>query len=101
MPNQTTTNIGLKQMEGQITRRRDILMPKVGVGEDQNNDYSNIMLLGYYRNALNYVFFNESIIVCALYSFGSEEVWRVGTSTDDLFERACFLSELIKKEEVI
>ena len=101
MPSQTTTNIGLKQLEGQIVRRRDIMMPKVCVGEDQNNDYSNIMLLGYYRNALNYVFFNESIIVCALFSFGAEEVWREGTTTDELFERACFLSELIKREEVI
>lgn len=50
-------------------------MPKIGIGENQNNDYSNIILLGYYRNALNYVFFNESIIVCSLFSLGAEEIW--------------------------
>ena len=68
-------------------------MPKIGIGENQNNDYSNIMLLGYYRNALNYVFFNESIIVCSLFSLGAEEIWQTGTSIDVLFERACYLSE--------
>jgi len=75
MPNQTTVNIGLKQLKNQVVQRRDILMPKIGIGENQNNDYSNIILLGYYRNALNYVFFNESIIVCSLFSLGAEEIW--------------------------
>lgn len=94
-------NIGLKLLEDNIVRRRDVVMPKVGIGHNQNYDYSSTIILAYYRNALNYVFFNESIIVCSLYSFGVEEIWQNGTSIDALFERACYLSELIKREEVL
>jgi len=101
IPTQTTVNIGLKQLDEFVVRKRDVVMPKVAIGENQNYDYSSIIILAYYRNALNYAFFNESIIVCSLYSFGVEEVWEKGTSLDALFERACYLSELIKKEEVL
>ena len=55
-------------------------MPKIVIGDSQINDYSNIILLAYYRNALNYAFFNESIIVCALFYFGVEDIWKNGTT---------------------
>jgi len=101
IPSATITNIGLKQLEGQYTRKRDFIVPKIVVGDSQVNDYSNIILLAYYRNALNYVFYNESIIACSLFSFGVEEIWKNGVTPKELFKRACYLEELIKREEVI
>jgi len=101
IPTATITNIGLKQLEGQYTRKRDFIVPKVVVGDSQVNDYSNIILLAYYRNALNYAFYNESIIVCSLFSLGIEEIWKNGMTPKELFKRSCYLSELIKREEVI
>ena len=58
-------------------------------------------MLGYYRNPINYIFFNESVIVCSLFSFGVDEVWKNGADLDDLFIKACYLAELIKREEVL
>jgi glycerol-3-phosphate O-acyltransferase len=55
----------------------------------------------YYRNALNHIFFNESIVLCAIHSFGLEMGWQLGVDLDALFERACFLSELLKREEFV
>ena len=46
-------------------------MPKVSEG-----NYQNYIMLGYYRNALNFVFFNESVIVCAIMSQGNDIAWK-------------------------
>jgi len=64
-------------------------------------DYSNYIMLCYYRNALNYVFFNESVVVCSMFSFGIDEIWDKGVEYEALFERASFLAQLIKREEVL
>jgi len=58
-------------------------------------------MLGYYRNALNFVFFNESVIICALFSVGVETAWKEGISLEELFSRSCFLANLLKREEVL
>ena len=58
-------------------------------------------MLGYYRNPINYIFFNESIIVCSLFSFGVDEIWKNGCDLDELFKKACYLAEFIKREEVL
>lgn len=58
-------------------------------------------MLGYYRNPINHIFFNESLIVCSLYSFGLDSAWQKGVSLSELFERTCFLSNLIRREEVL
>ena len=58
-------------------------------------------MLAYYKNALNFVFFNESIIVCAILSKGLDVAWREGMDLEELFRRSCYLSELLKREEVI
>ena len=58
-------------------------------------------MLGYYRNPINFIFFNESLIVCSLYSFGLENAWQNGVGLTELFERTCFLSNLIRREEVL
>ena len=59
------------------------------------------MMLGYYRNPLNFVFFNESIIVCALMSFGHESDWKQGVDINELYKRVQYLAELLKREEVL
>jgi len=58
-------------------------------------------MLNYYRNPINHVFFNESLIVCALLSFGVDTVWKNGVNKDELFVRTCYLADLIKREEVL
>lgn len=64
-------------------------------------NYQNYIMLAYYRNALNYVFFQESLIVCAIMSQGINKAWKEGMDTDELFKRTCYLAELIKREEVL
>jgi glycerol-3-phosphate O-acyltransferase len=71
-------------------------MPKVSEGS-----YQNYIMLAYYRNALNFVFFNESIIVCAILSQGIDVAWKDGMNLEELFKRTCYLAELLKREEVI
>ena len=63
--------------------------------------YQNYIMLCYYRNPLNFVFFNESIIVCSIFSFGSDNVWQSSVDYNAVFERACYLAELLKREEVL
>lgn len=58
-------------------------------------------MLAYYRNALNFVFFNESIIVCAVLSQGLDVAWKTGMDIEELFKRTNYLSELLKREEVL
>jgi hypothetical protein len=63
-------------------------------------DYSNYIMLCYYRNALNYIFFNESVIVCSMFSFG-DQIWEKGVDYEELFMRSYYLADLIKREEVL
>jgi hypothetical protein len=58
------------------------------------------MMLAYYRNPLNQIFFNEGLIIVSMQSFGTDQAWSGGISNDDLFKRVCFLSNLLAKEEV-
>ena len=77
-------------------------MPKVGIGKDQNlTDYSSYIMLAYYRNPLIHHFFNESLIVCSMLSFGTDNVWKNGVNVDELFVRACYLANMLKREEVL
>jgi glycerol-3-phosphate O-acyltransferase len=67
---------------------------------NHKSDYSNYIMLCYYRNPLNYVFFNESVIVCSMFALG-DSIWEKGCDYEELFERAVFLADLIKREEVL
>jgi len=96
LPSDNTLKIGLKHLEDYIVMKRNIYMPKVEEGS-----YHNFIMLCYYRNPLNYVFFNESVLVCALFSIGMDVCWRDGIPTEKLFERTCYLASLIKREEVL
>lgn len=91
----------MRHLEDYIVKKRNVIVPKVIIDEDGTSDYSNYIMLGYYRNPINYIFFNESIIVCSLFSFGVDEIWRNGADIEELFVKACYLSELIKREEVL
>ena len=93
--------IGLKHLNDYIIKKRDILMPKVKYGDNQLVDYSSYTMLNYYRNPLNFVFFNESLVVCSLFSFGVDKVWKQGIAVEELFMRTCFLANIIKREEVL
>lgn len=99
LPSQYSLRIGLTHLGDYITKNRNIYTPKVEIS-NHKMDYSNYIMLCYYRNPLNYVFFNESVIVCSLFSFG-EEIWERGVDFDELFARSAFLAELIKREEVL
>ena len=100
LPDSTTLTIGLKHLRDFLVKKRDIIMPKVTFGTDQNVDNSSYIMLNYYRNPLNHVFFKESLIVCSLMSFGVEGLWREGVNVDELFHRTCYLANLLKREEV-
>ena len=71
LPDSSTLKIGLKHLNDYLVKKRDILMPKVIHGP-QGTDNSAYIMLQYYRNPLNHVFFNESLIVCSILSFGTD-----------------------------
>jgi hypothetical protein len=83
LPSQYSLKIGLTHLGDYITKNRNIYTPKVEI-KNHKMDYSNYIMLCYYRNPLNYVFFNESVIVCSLFSFG-ETIWEKGVDIEQLF----------------
>ena len=91
--------MGLKQLDDFVLRKRDVLVPKEVYGNDQTVDNSSYIMLNYYRNPLNHFFFKESLIICSLLSFGVDNVWKNGVNLDELFQRTCFLANLLKREE--
>ena len=82
-----------------IQKKRDIYTPLI---QPANNNYMNYLMLGYYRNPLNHIFYNEGVIIVSMLSFGYDQAFsKDGVSIAELFSRACFLSDLLKKEEVL
>lgn len=70
-------------------------MPKVTA-----TDPKNYIMLAYYRNPLNQLFFAEGIIIVSMYSLGEKIAWKEGVSIEDLFKQSCFLAGLLLREEV-
>ena len=99
LPSVNTMNIGLTHLHDYLSRRRDIYEPKI----QPKVDYKNILMLGYYRNPLNYVYFNEGVILVSMFYFDKEKVWNTNEGVDMnlVFERASFIADLLKREEVI
>jgi hypothetical protein len=99
LPTSNTLNIGLFHLNDYLTKKRDIITPLI----QHKIDYKNILMLGYYRNPLNYIYFNEGIIIVSLMSFGLEKAWSIenGVDVNEIRERALYLAELLKREEVI
>lgn len=58
-------------------------------------------MLNYYSNLLNHIFFQESLIVCSLFSFGIDHAWKNGVNVDELFLRTCYLANLLKREDAL
>lgn len=52
-------------MKEYLIETRDIIKVKVV----QFKDYKNYLMLGYYRNPINHVFFNEGLVIAAINSF--------------------------------
>ena len=78
-----------------LEKKRDMYLPLV-----HEKDNSNYMMLAYYRNPLNQIFFNEGIVIVALQSFGLTVAWQGGVTSEDLFKRSSFLGNLLEREEV-
>ena len=97
----TQVQIGLRHLQDYLVKKRDVLMPKVGTAAAQGADNSSFIMLNYYRNPLNHLFFNESLIVASMLSFGSESTWTQGVNIEELYQRTCYLADLLKREEVL
>jgi glycerol-3-phosphate O-acyltransferase len=69
LPGRNTIKIGLEHLNGYLENKSGIYSP------DVEKDLGNIIMLTYYRNPLNQIFFNEGIILCAIHSFGLESGW--------------------------
>lgn len=92
LPDETTLKIGLKHLKDYYMKKRDVIMPVGNYTCNQNVDNSSYTMLNYYRNPINHIFFNESLIVCSLFSFGIDTVWKQGIVIEELFLRTCFLA---------
>lgn len=85
---------GIKLLENIVRKRKDMfnlsITPKV--------DYKNLLLLGYYRNALLNTFASEAIMISALASFGHQIAWKEGVDKKRLLEENYFLINLFENE---
>lgn len=97
LPGQNTMMIGLKHLDAYLESKGSIIEPKIL----PNGDHRNIIMLYYYRNPLSSIFYNEGIVLVAIHSFGLVQGWQTGVPIDQLFERACYLSDLLEREEFI
>lgn len=95
LPSENTLRIGVQHLGDYLLRKRDLWTPIVSQG-----DYLNYIMLAYYRNPLNQIFFNEGLIIVSLKSFGEVQSWKSGVPIHELFERASFINKLLEKEEV-
>ena len=89
--------MGLNHLNDYLDKKRDVYEPAV----IPQVDYSNYLMLGYYRNPINFIFLNEACIVCSLFSWGEETAWIEGVSEDKLFDKTSFLAQMVKKENVL
>lgn len=55
----------------------------------------------FYRNSLTHIFWEESLVILALTSFGHDKIITKSVSVDQLFEATKFLSGLLIKEFVL
>mmetsp|Transcript_32012 Transcript_32012/g.31710 ORF Transcript_32012/g.31710 Transcript_32012/m.31710 type:complete len:821 (-) Transcript_32012:23-2485(-) len=79
-----------------ISHKKDVFEPSISM----RDDYKNILLLSYYRNALHHIFIGEALCACALYSFGEKLAWNSGVSKERVIVETLFLWNLIEREFV-
>ena len=103
LPGANNLKIGLEHLQEYLDNNGGIYCPKITLDPKGgiDGDYGNILMLTYYRNPLNSIFYHESLVLSAMHSFGIENEWQVGIDIDQLYERSCFISELLKLEEVV
>jgi 1-acyl-sn-glycerol-3-phosphate acyltransferase len=77
-----------------VRHKKDLFEPSVSM----ESNYQNILMLSYYRNSLHFIFALESIIACALFSFGEKMAWGQGVPKTRLCEEIKFLCSLLESE---
>ena len=85
---------GIKLLENIVRKRKDMFNLSITPKED----YKNLLLLGYYRNALLNTFASEAIMISALASFGHQIAWKEGVDKKRLFEEHYFLINMFENE---
>lgn len=95
LPDKQTLKTGLDMLESYLSVKQNIIEPK------EEDIASSIIMLFYFRNPVINLFFNEGLILLAMNSFGIEQAWRDGVDKDELFERTCYISNLLDNEEFI
>ena len=61
LPSSNTLKIGVHHLSDYLEKERDMYLPLVNP-----KDNKNYMMLAYYRNPLNQVFFNEGVVIVSL-----------------------------------
>ena len=89
--------IGLEHLNDYLEMKGNIIIPKVL----PRDDFKNYIMLYYYKNPLCQIFFNEGIVLVAMHTFGMESCWETGVNLDQVFEKACFLADLLEHEEFL
>ena len=77
-----------------VRHKKDLFEPSVSM----ESDYTNILMLAYYKNSLHFIFSVEAIIACALFSFGEKLAWGQGVPKSRLIEEVKFLCSLLESE---
>jgi len=89
-----STKSAISLLDNLISHKKDMFHIQLAAKED----HKNILLLSFYRNTLIHTFWNESLVACALSSFGQEVAWKEGINVERLWEEVDFLNTLLIKE---
>ena len=79
-----------------VSKKKDVFEPRV----TPNVDYKNILLLSYYRNTLIHLFIQEAFVSCSLFGFTAEQIYKIGVTREDLWDKVFFISNLMRNEFV-
>ena len=67
----------------------------------EQESFVKLFLMTYYRNTLTHIFWEESLIMISLASFGHQNIMNNLVTIDSVFEETRFLDSLLKKEYVL
>ncbi|KAL9644790.1 hypothetical protein ABK040_012444 [Willaertia magna] len=77
-----------------ITKNKHMLEPAI----EAKADYKKMIELSYYKNQIIYLFYRESIVTCALHSFGAKQFIEQGVEISELKKRCEYLNNLLSEE---
>lgn len=89
--------MALNHLEDLLNKKKDMFHPSVSA----KSDYSNVLILSYYRNSLLSVFFNEALITCSLAAFGFDVASKEGIAIERVLEETLYLQKLLGDEVVL